>query len=861
MTPGNDEQKQLLLDQVISILDSRMNARQARLAAMYVKYYFRRVPLDDIAREAPATLATIVSNQLEFLNVRLPGQTLIRIFNPDLETDGWESRHSIIEIVNNDMPFLFDTATLTLSELKLGVHLIVYPVIRFERDAQGRLSAVYQRKKKGGGKEQGQAESVMQLQVDRKTRPADLEKIESRLKAAFNDVRMAVSDWPAIEQRARDATSKMPDWAPRVDKDLMQESRAFMNWLIDDHFIFLGVRDYIVEKRKNRYQLKLVSGSGLGILRETETTVTSRPLSSLAVEVRKRHNTVPLIITKTNARSTVHRAGYLDYIGVLHIDEKGRTIGERRFLGLFTSQAYRLNAMDTPLVRVRAQRVIDSLILHQGSHAWKSMVHILESLPRDTLFQANSRELKEIAIGVLNLQERLRIRLFMRQERYGRFWSCLVYIPRERFNTENREAIQSILYRALNGERLDYEVSVSASRLALLQVIIRPRQGEEIKPDVTALEQKIIEAVRSWTDELTETLIHKHGEEQGLAYAARFRKAFPAAYKEDVSPWVAAFDVENAAAIDDGEDLRMSLYRPRKRHNGIIRFKLFRKHDPVPLSEVLPILEDLGLHIVSERPYELHLPDDERLWIQDFDMTTGVKRELDLELIRDLFQEAFRRALSGDTDSDGFNRLVIASQMHWRQVKMLRAYCKYLLQTGIPFSLNYMAETLAKHPSIARLLVELFEASFDPARDHESTYRKEFRARKLAGRFEVLLSEDCSEDKVLLEYIHEMVEAREGDRETQRATISRAFKRSLESVSSLDEDRILHAYYEIIRATLRTNYFQVDEHGEAKEYISFKLDSQAVPDLPLPRPHREIWVFSPRFEGIHLRGGAIARGG
>ncbi len=861
MTPGIDKQKQLLLDQVIGILENRLSARRARLVALYVEYYFRRIPLDDIAREAPATLATIVINQLEFLMVRLPGQTLIRIFNPEMETDGWESQHTIIDMVNDDMPFLVDTATLILSEMKLGVHLIVHPVIRFKRDAKGKLTGVYQEKEKGRGKEQGQAESVIQLQVDRKTRPEDLEKIKGRLKAAFNDVHKAVADWRAIEEQARDAISKMPGWAPRVDKKLMQESREFIKWLLDDHFIFLGVRDYKVAKRNNRYQLNLVKGSGLGILRETEKTVTSRPLSSLAVDVRKLQNTIPLIITKTNARSTVHRAGYLDYIGVLQINENGRTIGERRFLGLFTSQAYRLNAMDTPLVRVRAQRVVDSVMLHRGSHAWKTMVHILESLPRDTLFQANSRELTEIATGVLNLQERLRVRLFIRRERYGRFWFCLVYIPRERFNTENREAIQSILYRALKGERLDYEVSISASRLALLRVIIRPRKGEEIKPDVPALEQKIVEAVRSWTDELTETLVRKHGEEQGLAYAARFRKAFPEAYKEDVSPWVAAFDVENAAALDDGEDLRMSLYRPRKRHGGIIRFKLFRKHDLIPLSEVLPILENLGLHIVSERPYELRFPDDERLWIQDFDMITAVERELDLDLIRELFQEAFRRALTGDTDSDGFNRLVIASQMHWRQVKILRAYCKYLLQTGIPFSLNYMAETLAKHPAIARLLVEFFEASFDPARDDESDYRKELRAKKLARRFDAFLSEECTRDKVLLEYISDVVAARERDRETQVASISRAFKRSLESVSSLDEDRILFAYYEIIRVTLRTNYFQADGNGDAKEYISFKLDSQAVPDLPLPRPYREIWVFSPRFEGIHLRGGKIARGG
>jgi len=861
MTPGIDKRKKALLDQVISILESSLSQQRAKLAAMYVEYYFRRVPLDDIAREAPATLATIVSNQLKFLNVRLPGQTLIRIFNPEMETDGWESQHTIIEIINDDMPFLVDTATLTFSELKLGVHLIVHPVFRIKRDAHGKLTAISQKKKNSRGKVPGKAESVMQFQVDRRTRAEDLERIEKRLRAAFNDVFLAVSDWHEIEDQARDATRKMSHWAPRVDKNLMRESREFMKWLMDDNFIFLGVRDYKVEKRKNQYQLNLVPGSGLGILRETEKTVSSRPLSSLAVAVRKRQNTYPLIITKTNTRSTVHRAGYLDYIGVLQINEKGRTIGERRFLGLFTSQAYRCNAMDTPLVRVKAQQVIDSVILHQGSHAWKSMVHILESLPRDTLLQANANELQEITTGVLNLQERLRVRLFLLQERYGRFWTCLVYIPRERFNTENREAIQNILYRALKGRQLDYEVNVSASRLALLQVIIRPRKGKDINPDVPALEQKIIDAVKSWTDGLTEILVQKLGEEEGLALSARFRKAFPEAYKEDVSPWVAAFDVENAAAVDDGEDLRMSLYRPSKRTSGIIRFKLFRKHEPLPLSEVLPILENLGLHIVSERPYELHLPDGDSLWIQDFDMITGVERELDLELIRGLFQEAFKRILSGDTDSDGFNQLIIASQMHWRQVKMLRAYCKYLLQTGIPFSLVYMSETLAKYPAIARLLVEFFEAAFDPSRDSESDYRKELRARKLAQRFKALLTEDGREDKVFMEYIQDVVEAREQDRDMQVKAISRAFKRSLESVRSLDEDRILHSFFEIIRVTLRTNYFQLDENGEAKEYISFKMDSQAVPDLPLPRPYREIWVFSAHFEGIHLRGGKIARGG
>jgi glutamate dehydrogenase len=357
------------------------------------------------------------------------------------------------------------------------------------------------------------------------------------------------------------------------------------------------------------------------------------------------------------------------------------------------------------------------------------------------------------------------------------------------------------------------------------------------------------------------TLVQKYGEEKGLSYAARFSGAFPEAYKEDVSAWVAAFDVENAAAVDQGADLRMSLYRPAEPRGGIIRFKLFRKGRPIPLSLVLPMLENLGMHIVNERPYELRLPDEARLWIQDFDMVPAVRRELDLDFIRDRFQVAFERILNGQTDSDGFNRLIIASRMDWRQVKVLRAYCKYLLQAGIPFSLSYMAETMASHPAIARLLIELFEASFDPAREKLSSAAGRELKEQTELTFDALIEGKLTQDKVMREYIEGVGAAMTKSRESQVRAISRAFKRALESVSSLDEDRILHAFHEVIKATLRTSFYQSEPGGSDKEYISFKLDSQALPALPMPRPYREIWVYSTRFEGIHLRGGKIARGG
>jgi glutamate dehydrogenase len=813
--PSAESQKKALTDQVVSILKEGLSARRARIAERYAQQCFRRVPIEDLAAEAPATLATILRRQLEMIATREPGERLIQVYNPSENAEGWESPHTIVELLNDDMPFLVDTASLTFSEMGIGVHLIIHPVIRVSRDKQGRLTTIHE---KTSGR--GTPESIMQFQIDRHTDAGDLERIRQELQKAMMDLRLAVADWKGMEAALLEAQEKLSEWAAGADPMWVEECGTFLRWLLDDNFVFLGARDYRVLRSGKAHQLQLIEGSGLGILRENEDTVRSRPLTSLGEAARRRQTKLPLILTKTNARSTVHRAGYLDYIGVLQMDPNGRSIGERRFLGLFTSMAYRQNAMDTPIVRVRARNVLTNAHLVERSHAWKSMVHILESLPRDELFQASSRELLDVALGVLNLQDRQRVRLFIRQERYGRFYSCLVYIPREQFNTENREAIQNLLERALKGRRLDYSVHVSESRLARLEVIVRPRRGAKVSFDVPALEQKIVEAVRSWSDELRQILVEKLGEEDGLRFAGRFCKAFPEAYKEDVSPWVAAFDVENAAAVDEGASLRMSLYRP-----------------------------------------ELHLPDDRSLWIQDFDMIPAVGRELNLDIIREVFQDSFEKALLREIESDGFNRLVIAAQMSWRQVKVLRAYCKYLLQTGIPFSLNYMAETLSGHPAIARMLIELFEAMFDPARDDESSYRRDLGQRQLEKRFEVLAEAVLKRDPVLQDYIEDMAAARRRDRAAQVESIRKAFLRALESVTSLDEDRILHAFYRVIRATLRTNCFREAEGDEPRDFLSFKLDSGALPELPRPRPYREIWLYSPRVEGIHLRGGPIARGG
>jgi glutamate dehydrogenase len=849
------ENKQALLARVKEIVAGRRSGDEARQAAYYTEAFFRRVPFEELRREEPGMLAAIVCSQMDFVRRRAPKECLVSVFNPDLEEDGWESAHTVIEMANDDMPFLVDTATLAMAELNLAVHLMVHPVIHVERDGKGRVKAYY-----SSAEEKGCPESIIHIQVDRQNDPEVLARIKSRLERAMSDVRAAVEDWEAMSAMVGEAAERLPGWAAVADQAVRDECQGFLSWLREDHFIFLGARDYQVTRGKDSATLDVVEGSGRGILRETERTIRSRPLSTLSEQARANRDE-PLIITKTRARSTVHRVGYMDYIGVLRYDEHGRTIGERRFIGLFTSNAYFRRALDTPLVRMKVRTVLDNSGLRKGSHARKSLAHILETLPRDDLFQAATEDLADIATAVLNLQERQRVRLLIRRDRFSRFFSCLVYIPRDQYNTENRQKIQKILGRALKAEALDYVVQISESALARLQLIIRPKPGAEPSPDLRALEQKIVEAVRSWADQLREILVQKHDEDTGLRLSAHIGSAFPAAYIEDVSPWVACFDVEKVASLKDENDLGMSLYRPRKRETGIIRFKLFRYSNPIPLSNVLPMLENMGLHIVSERPYELHLPDERTVWIQDFDMVYAAAGELELGAVRENFQAAFANILNGSTASDGFNRLILVCQLSWREVKVLRAYCKYLLQTGTPFSLAYMSATLSRHPLLARLLVELFDALFNPERDSASDYRTELAQKHLERDLHMLYQREASDDKVLVEYIGEVVTARATERQRQVRAIRQAFLRGLDRVSSLDEDRILHAFYTVIMATLRTNYYQESGDGLVHEYMSFKLDSSMIPDLPKPRPYREIWVYSPRVEGIHLRMGRVARGG
>nr|WP_308427815.1 NAD-glutamate dehydrogenase [Lysobacter bugurensis] len=768
----------------------------------------------------------------------------MRLFNPSQATHGWESPHTVLQVVNDDMPFLVDSVTMALAERGIGVHVLGHPVIAFRRDRAGKLLEV------GGG----ECESLMHLEIDRQSSD-EMPEIQSAIEAVLADVRAIVRDWAPMRQRMLEIAEELGERPLPIDDDARREAQEFLRWAADNHFTFLGYREYEVAKDGRNEVLCALEGSGLGLL-QSKDVGKPRLLTSLAAHAVEQSGTVDaLILTKTNARSTVHRPGYMDYIGVLRFDESGKPVGEQRFLGLYTSSAYNRRPWDIPIVRERHEYVMQRSGLAPNSHSGKALRHILETLPREELFQSSEEELYRTVTGILGLQERVRSRLFLRRDRYGRFFSALVYIPRERMSTDVRLRIEHMLKRVLHGERVDSSVVLGESPLAQLHLIVRPTSGEAIHVDNAAIESELAGIVRNWADELREQLIARHGEQRGLALANLYGKALPAGYIENVSAQVAATDVEHLAALTGPDDLRLSLCRARQGEGGL-RFKLYRQFDDIPLSDALPMMENMGLRVISEHPYRIEVANGVPVYIQDFEVEV-VGPERDIDSVDEQFEEAFAKIWQGQAENDGFNRLVLAANLSWRQVAMVRGYLKYLLQVGVPFSQSYVEATLARYPLLARLLVELFEARFHPGTGSET------KAEIKAGveRFTSQLKSLAGGDEALLAAVRPVIEARSGKRAAQVSATRSAILGLLDRVSSLDEDRILRSFIGVVDATLRTNYYQNAADGTQRSYISYKFDSSLVPDLPKPRPYREIFVYSPRVEGIHLRFGPVARGG
>jgi glutamate dehydrogenase len=811
MLQSVDEAGANQLGAVIAQIVSKLPDDQVAAVEAFARQYFRQVDQEDMAERQVHDLYGVVLSHWNFSR-KYTGGSRIRVYNPRLEEHGWESTHTVIEIVSDDMPFLVDSIGMEVNRQGLTLHLIIHPVMKVVRDKAGQ----FVRFAAEGVGEEGGYESIIHVEVDRRTEPAHLEALQCGLELALGDVRAAVGDWPAMCGRLREIAAEAERNAPH-DEDF-GEATAFLQWLAEDNFVLLGCRDYDLLTDRAENELHIRAGSGLGILRETGQESRSTSFAALAPELKAlaSHPTL-LTITKSNTRSRVHRPGYMDYVGVKMFDAQGRVVGERRLLGLLTSTAYNTNPLRIPLLRRKLESVISRAGFLPKSHAAKELATILEQYPRDELFQISVDELYHNAMGILRLGERQRIRLFVRCDTFARFVSCLIYVPRENYNTEQRQRMQTVMMEAFDGVSSEFEVRFSESALARIFIIVRTAGGSIPAYDVRELEARLVRATRRWEDDLQQALIEQCGEERGMFLNSRYENAFPAGYREDYPARVAVHDIEQIESLGAGDGLRMSLYVPLEASPGQLRFKIFRANAPVALSSSLPMLEHMGVRVIEERPARIEIRGDRPVWVHDFGMTCAGAEEMDIDRLRPLFQEAFQRAWEGAIENDDFNRLTLLAGLDWREVSVLRAYAKYMRQATFTFSQSYMEQTLASHPQLARRLVELFKLRFDPAEALE----RGARGDRLVGEINI----------------------------------------TLDGVANLDEDRILRQFLAMILATVRSNYFQRAGNGQPKSYISFKFDPAKIPNLPEPRPMFEIYVYSPRFEGVHLRGGKVARGG
>ncbi|MCO7246662.1 NAD-glutamate dehydrogenase [Halomonas sp. Mc5H-6] len=803
-----EESRQDLLKQLQERLHDRLEPTRAEAIDAFARHFYATVPVEDLVDRRLDDLYGATLSIWQFLQHHDPQNPKVRVFNPDFEEHGWQSTHTFVAVLHEDMPFLVDSVRIELNRRGLTVHAIQNAVLAVSRDAQHQLQALGSPRDANAPEAR---ESLVVIEVDRHTNPELLSTIEHNLHEVLRDVRTAVGDFDAMCEQIRSSIQEIEkNCPPQIDPDDHEEAIAFLEWLLKDNFTFLGYDEYLLEDG----ELTRDPDSVLGVFRLDQPRYCERIRTEEGIGDDDNYVLVPQLLSfaKSAHHSRVHRPTYPDYITVDRYDDDGNVIGERRFFGLFTATVYNESPRNIPLLRRKLKAVMDIAGFNPQGHNGKQLLQVLEVYPRDDLFQMKTEALASTALGILDIRERRQVRLFIRADVSGKFYSCLVFVPRDVFSTDLRQRIQHLLCEELDARFGDFNTYLSESVLARIQLILRFNGDEPSQYDLKRLENKVARLARSWRDDLQAAMIEGFGEEQANNLMEQFQEAFSASYREDFTARTAVFDIQHLLTLDSENDLALSLYRPLEEQSGGVNLKLFHRASQIPLSDVLPMMENLGLRVIGERPYDINSP-QQRYWIHDFELEHS-GAEMSLSEMRETFSEAFKRIWVGEADNDAFNRLIIGAGLDWREVAMLRGYARYLKQIRFGMSQDYIATTLANYPVITQTLVELFQQRFDPGLDEHDT-------------------SDC---------------------------IAR-INEHLEAVASLNDDQLLRRFMELIQATLRTNYYQQTENGRAKDYIAYKLEPSKVTGMPKPRPMFEIFVCSPRVEGVHLRGGKVARGG
>src|SRR6266571_3147143 len=827
----------------------------------YLQAYYRHIAAEDLASAGPERLAAVAAEQAAFAAHRPQGRALVRIRSAGAAS--LEPAGALLDIVTDDMSFLLDSVSMELARHDLTARRIVHPQRRGRRDVTGTMFGVLGLIDGSSAAHDEIAESWTHIEIGVLTDDAEAARLTKDLQRVLGDVRVAVEDYPRMRARAVQladelAMSGQPSAERQEGKsaDEIAEIEALLRWLADGHFTFLGFREYDLVDQPGGVILRAVAGTGLGILRHDRQGSSS--FAALPPEVRARaREPQRLILTKANSLSTVHRPSYLDYVALKRLDETGEVAGEYRFLGLYSHVAYSESITRIPVLRRKLAGVLEALGMTADSHDGKDLAEFLENYPREELFQISVPELAPIAAGVLRLRDHTYTRLFLRKDIYGRYMSCLVYLPRDRYTTKVRLRAQEILLKALNGVSVGYSVMVGEASVARLHIVVRAAHGSML-PDVdeAELEKELAAVVRSWDDDLAEEAARKLGPQRARALLAMCGDVIPDTYKTDVPAGAAVGDLASIQELrESGENVAFEFWQSISFVGGVPvdpaavtttsganrrvwRLTIYRTGSPITLTDVLPRLQHMGMDVVDEHPYEFSGAGvAEPFWIYDFGLrksgtgdAAGAGQDAgdqpaarsrvpaSLDSVKDLLEGALGALWHGQIEDDGFNALVLEAHLTWRQVVVLRAYARYLRQAGTAFSQDYVERVLRANVTVTRLLVRLFESRFDPDRQAGGGERSDAIAEEIRGE--------------------------------------------LDDVASLDQDRILRAYWGLIQATLRTNYFQDKTPAGARlPYCVAKLDAARVPDLPAPRPRFELFVYSPRFEGVHLRFADVARGG
>ena len=791
----------------------------SKVLEAFIKQFYALVPAEDLEGISAEELYAAALENFSFLQVRQVDTAKVRAYNPTMAEYGWDDNdHSIIEVINDDMPFLVDSITEELTRRGLKISRIIHPVIKAQRDGEGKLKTLYPAEAKEKDMIQ---ESLMHFRVSRIQEEQALVRLQDDFLRILQAVRISVVDWKKMLTTAEQAIAEVES-ACIAKEDDKQEAVDFLKWLKDDNFVFLGSIEYrfFDTNKTGTDGLEVVKGSEYGLFRLEDSELKPQGLMALTQEnIQFIKDPSPIEITKSNRKSVVHRPVYMDYIGVKRYNDAGNVIGERRFIGLFTSMVYYQSAQSIPIIRQKMQYVIENAGFSRKGHSGKALVASLEAFPRDELFQISEEDLLDTAIGIVTLATRPRVRLFVRKDRFERFVSCIVFLPREHLSTQLRGEIENILCDVFGGIVANHYTQITDAHLARLQIIIQTEPGKIPELDIADVEEKLTKAANSWVDDLRDLLVGRKGEMEGERLLHEYTNAFTAGYSNRFNAETAYRDIELVERVLRSNEITFDLFSLPADDNHILQLKIYSPDVQLHLSDIMPLLENMGINAVDGQTLRVTPHSAQRIiWLHHFRFTVeGHKGRPELIDIKENFEIALGKLWAGEIQDDGFNKLILSAGLQWRDVVLVRAYSKYLRQAAFTYSQEFIEEALVKHPGLTRNIVDLFKVRFNP------------------------------------EY--------KGNREMEVVTIKGAINQLLGDVENIAEDKVIRRFVELNLATLRTNYYQCDKDGYVKPYISFKFTSKNVPELPLPLPYAEIFVYSPRVEGIHLRGGKVARGG